>query len=200
MVLTIINDLILANHPIKNTKFLLSYGIFSYTVFVGLSLIDEIRNAHIKIKEISQKVFIDPLTGVYNRYILTNIELNENDVIVFFDLNDLKKINNKHGHKTGDEALIFLANTLKGFLRKDDYIIRLGGDEFVVIMRNCNISKSKEKFEIIQKHLKEFRISLSISYGIVQYKDSIEKSLKRADKYMYRMKSSMKKSKSYKYK
>ncbi|SHF35210.1 diguanylate cyclase (GGDEF) domain-containing protein [Marinitoga hydrogenitolerans DSM 16785] len=200
LIFTIIHDLILVSFPIKNSKFLLSYGIFSYTIFIGLTLVEELRKAHIKVKEISLKAFIDPLTNLHNRVYLENIPFSDNDTIIFFDMNDLKKINDKHGHDAGDKALIYLANTVKKTLRKNDYILRLGGDEFVAVMKNCSPSIAKQKFELIQNEIKNYKIPLSISYGITKYKNDIKKTLKSADRYMYRMKSEIKKSKKYKYK
>ncbi|NUV00549.1 hypothetical protein XO12_10820 [Marinitoga sp. 1154] len=197
---TIIHDLILVNFSINNSKFLFSYGIFSYTILVGISLVEEIRKAHIKMRKISLKALKDPLTNAYNRLFLKQIHFNENDSLIFFDLNDLKKINNKHGHKKGDEVLIYTVETVRKHLRKEDYIIRLGGDEFLVILKNCDIKIAKEKFSKIQEDLKNYNIPVFISYGIVQYKDSLDKTIKRADKYMYKMKSEIKKSKKYKFK
>ncbi|GAB6190243.1 hypothetical protein JCM30566_19860 [Marinitoga arctica] len=55
--LTIIHDLIIVNYPIKNERFLFSYGIFSYVIFIGLILVDEIRKANIKAKKLYSEVF-----------------------------------------------------------------------------------------------------------------------------------------------
>lgn len=85
----------------------------------------------------------DPLTGILNRRSV--ILLAENRLAsarrrhqafscVAFDLDNLKMLNDAHGHATGDQALIHLTTIVKKLVRKEDIFGRLGGDEFVVFM------------------------------------------------------------------
>lgn len=85
----------------------------------------------------------DPLTGLSNR---RGFELVGNKLLevcarrglpatlVFLDLDGLKKINDKHGHHVGDEAIQAFARILAAAFRGSDVIARLGGDEFAVLM------------------------------------------------------------------
>ena len=62
--------------------------------------------------------------------------------LLFFDLNDFKKINDVHGHAEGDRALKTFADVLRNELRDSDVIGRLGGDEFVAILTDSTSSQT----------------------------------------------------------
>jgi len=84
----------------------------------------------------------DPLTGLDNRLSL-NLRLEQllaqtrrshgQAAVMFLDLDRFKKINDTHGHQTGDVLLQAVANRLRELLREVDTIARLGGDEFIVV-------------------------------------------------------------------
>ena len=84
----------------------------------------------------------DPLTGLDNRLSL-NLRLdlllaqtrrsNGSAAVLFIDLDHFKKINDSHGHQTGDLLLIAVAQRLHELLREVDTIARLGGDEFIIV-------------------------------------------------------------------
>lgn len=87
----------------------------------------------------------DALTGVLNRRQLEAV-LEEEFVratrhgwplsIAFIDLDDFKKINDAHGHLTGDDVLREFADKLQGQLRQTDTVARFGGEEFVALLPN----------------------------------------------------------------
>jgi diguanylate cyclase (GGDEF)-like protein/PAS domain S-box-containing protein len=84
----------------------------------------------------------DPLTGLDNRLSL-NLRLDQllaqtrraqgTAAVMFLDLDHFKKINDTHGHATGDQLLLAVAERLRDLLREVDTIARLGGDEFIVV-------------------------------------------------------------------
>jgi len=84
----------------------------------------------------------DPLTGLDNRLSL-NLRLDQllaqtrrahgTAALMFLDLDHFKKINDTHGHATGDQLLVAVADRLRELLREVDTIARLGGDEFIVV-------------------------------------------------------------------
>jgi diguanylate cyclase (GGDEF)-like protein len=55
-------------------------------------------------------------------------------VLVFADLDDLKGINDRHGHATGDAAIRLVASAFKSILREADIVARWSGDEFVALL------------------------------------------------------------------
>jgi diguanylate cyclase (GGDEF)-like protein/PAS domain S-box-containing protein len=84
----------------------------------------------------------DPLTGVANRATFRDLlgsalARGERDLAVgFCDLDDFKDVNDRHGHRLGDDLLIEVVSRLRRGLRAGDEIARIGGDEFAVLWRN----------------------------------------------------------------
>ena len=82
----------------------------------------------------------DPLTGLKNRRALKEDfrrlraladRSGQPLLVTLWDLNDLKRINDRHGHKAGDRMILRFARTLEQALREGDGLYRIGGDEFV---------------------------------------------------------------------
>lgn len=93
----------------------------------------------------------DPLTNLLNRRaFLAALELARSEaemklaqhMLLVFDLDHFKPINDEAGHEAGDHALRMLAECLLSHVRKDDIVARLGGDEFAIILRHCDIEES----------------------------------------------------------
>ena len=89
----------------------------------------------------------DSLTGLYNhRYFHERLraELNrasrshDSIAVLMLDIDDFKRVNEVHGHGSGDQVLVALANTLRALVRASDVVCRLGGEEFGVIMASCD--------------------------------------------------------------
>ena len=95
---------------------------------------------------------VDELTGIANRRGILEALLRE-DLrfkryggrlsILFIDLNRFKEINDRNGHKCGDQVLTSVADTLKNVLRGSDTIGRLGGDEFLAILPGVELGEAK---------------------------------------------------------
>jgi len=56
--------------------------------------------------------------------------------LVFVDLDDFKKVNDRHGHDEGDRVLRNAAEAIRGMLRQSDILVRWGGEEFLLVMPN----------------------------------------------------------------
>ncbi|MFT6917578.1 MAG: diguanylate cyclase (GGDEF)-like protein [Cognaticolwellia sp.] len=69
-----------------------------------------------------------------NQAILQNNHQHNSLAVAFLDLDDLKTVNNAHGHDVGDELLIIISLRIKEVLRKGDTLARIGGDEFVLVL------------------------------------------------------------------
>ena len=116
------------------------------------------------ISELDVSARRDPLTGTLNRRGLDErlgIELararrtSEPLTIVTADLDGLKDINDRHGHRAGDEALELAADVMAGGLRDVDVLARAGGDEFVLLLPNCLPEAGLKIAEGLRKRLSE---------------------------------------------
>jgi diguanylate cyclase (GGDEF)-like protein len=146
---------------------------------------------------------IDEPTGLYNRrrfFVLTerslklSVRTKKKLLLLFIDMDNLKGINDHHGHNEGDQALIDLANILKKTFRESDIVARIGGDEFVVLSESTEENGEivlTRLYENIKDHnAKRSRVySLSISVGATQFDPnhpvSIDELLSKADALMY---------------
>lgn len=152
---------------------------------------------------LSLNLCIDFMTGLYNRRYLDSVINNifennyEKTVLIVFDMDNLKIINDKFGHIKGDKAILETVNILKNNFDKKDILIRLGGDEFLAIVIGSDEDGVKAKLLLIDRDLinrgNELRIPLSISYGIAKYESKIDKDIflklfKEADEEMYKQK------------
>ena len=114
--------------------------------------------------------------------------------LVFIDLNEFKKINDRYGHAAGDAALKVAADILAENVRESDIIGRIGGDEFAVVLLNSAKEPALRKAEGLVTALKGARIpvngdilSLSAAIGVAQIGEgeSADDALARADAEMY---------------
>ncbi len=148
---------------------------------------------------LKEKYHLDILTSCYNRLILKEIneEIVENDTaVLYFDIDNLKTVNDKYGHYVGDLYIQTFANELLKHFKFPAKCIRYGGDEFVVIYPNTNDEEIKNNVKILEescakiKKLGGYDLSISSSNGyyfgdgINKYKDIISK----ADAKMYLVK------------
>ena len=162
------------------------------------------REMEQRLREIS---VVDDLTGMYNRrgfYTLAGKQLNISQRtgkclhLCFFDLDNMKEINDVFGHNEGDNAIRAAAGILKKVFRSSDIISRWGGDEFVVLMINAEFDNIQSIEERIKHEMNvfngssELKYTLSMSWGIVKHEPAnpagVEELIKLADTIMYRNK------------
>ena len=125
----------------------------------------------------------DPLTGLANRRSFVR-EL-EREVaraaryerrlaLVVFDLDGFKQVNDAHGHAAGDEALVRLAETVLGAIRRGDRAFRLGGDEFALILDTADAADARYVAERVGEALAgsaDQRLrSLRASFGVALFR------------------------------
>jgi len=148
----------------------------------------------------------DDLTGLFNRrgllkqaapYFDFARRQKENLLLLFIDLDGMKKINDEFGHNEGDNALINTAAILNSSFRTSDIIARLGGDEFTVLVTDLNASK-EEAITRLNENLKAYNatetrgIKLAFSIGVATLEPErmtcFEELLEQADQAMYEQK------------
>jgi diguanylate cyclase (GGDEF)-like protein len=116
-------------------------------------------------------------------------------VLFFVDVNNLKEINDRHGHGMGDEAIREVANSLRATFRTTDLLARLSGDEFVVLamMPRDQIEQVTGKLSSRLEHFNSTAgrpYRLAVSVGAAEFNDGepLDAVLARADDAMYREK------------
>jgi diguanylate cyclase (GGDEF)-like protein/PAS domain S-box-containing protein len=148
----------------------------------------------------------DDLTGLFNRrgllkqaapYFDFARRQKENLLLLFIDLDGMKRINDEFGHNEGDNALINTAAILNRSFRSTDIIARLGGDEFTVLVTDLNASK-EDAITRLNENLKAYNASetrghkLAFSIGVATLEQErmtcFEELLEQADQAMYEQK------------
>jgi diguanylate cyclase (GGDEF)-like protein len=153
------------------------------------------------INDISFKLNLDPLTGIYRKNYLNEIgekilRNKEKFALVVLDLDDFKKINDTYGHQVGDKVLKEFVNIVKKQIRKDDVFARWGGEEFLLLMRSTTPNDVEHRVESIREHIEKYIFNevkhITCSFGIACSKDGddMDSILYRADKALYEAKAS----------
>lgn len=116
--------------------------------FIGRRLYEARRDAHLlvqrelDIQRLREEASRDPLTGLPNRRsLLTALATatagrsqdGRHHAFFLLDLNEFKRVNDQHGHATGDRVLRVVVERFKAASRPSDLLARLGGDEFAVL-------------------------------------------------------------------
>ena len=170
-----------------------------------------VRQISSPIDKMLDKVNYDALTGIYNRryfderlkYIMQSLSRSESPLsLMMIDIDLFKKYNDTYGHNEGDSCLRIIARTIsQSVTRTGDFVARYGGEEFSVVLpntneegaciiadkilesiRSCNIPhKASEVAECVT-------VSIGITTGAVNFSQSAEDYIKRADEMLYKSK------------
>lgn len=105
---------------------------------------------------------------------------------ILVDVDNLKDINDNHGHVHGDELLISVAEAIRQSVRASDICARFGGDEFLIFAAGCDLDAATE---IARRILSKVQSGVSIGIDIAPLSDAkFEAMYKRADQALYRAK------------
>lgn len=117
--------------------------------------------------------------------------------VVYFDVNNMKQINDAHGHPAGDAALRHVATVLQQNIRSSDVVGRLGGDEFGVILAQTDAEQAYSKAAALAEaianaplHWGGETLSVSAAYGVHSFSgsDDAQRAIEAADRAMYEQK------------
>jgi diguanylate cyclase (GGDEF)-like protein/PAS domain S-box-containing protein len=151
----------------------------------------------------------DPLTGLANRVLLHDhleraVARRDRSggtvALLFVDLDDFKRVNDRYGHAAGDEILVRVAGRLAGAVRAEDVVGRQSGDEFAVLLGH--VGSEDEAIASAERILRELRRPIQLgasamvvggSIGIALASEAattVEELITRADAAMYAAKAS----------
>lgn len=146
----------------------------------------------------------DPLTGLYNRRYMEDsldryVRLAQREgrkvSVIMIDLDHFKRLNDEHGHATGDAVLREAAAAIVGALRETDVACRYGGEEMIVFLPDCSLEDAAVKAEQIRERIEALsgthgaKVSASLGVSSVPSTSSNSADLvKAADTALYRAK------------
>lgn len=205
--------------PLDNHDFLfyeLILELFSKEITSAIKLNNE-QEANLKLEtknsrlaqyntKITTLSTTDELTGLHNRrgfinlaskMIKKSLSNKQNGMILFCDMDGLKKINDTYGHEAGDRAILIQSQILRNVCRSSDIISRFGGDEFAIAINGMDKSGFNTFLKRVDSEAKmvnetsgeKFNVSLSIGSALFDKENSdLEKLLAIADKQLYKVK------------
>ncbi len=198
------NDAVFAAQESAETKQRLFKFLFVLIVInvAGLVILGFLIRNHVR-NRLEVLAHQDALTGVYNRHtfdIIIHRELEKAEryggalSVLMADIDRFKRINDTHGHETGDQVLVTLADIIENTIRKSDVLCRIGGEEFVIIAASTdstNVAVLAEKVRSVVEE-QDFggvgRVTVSIGSATFGQGDTKDSLLKRADEALYRAK------------
>ena len=138
-----------------------------------------LRNAWL-LEQVTRSAATDGLTGIANRRtfdVAISRELaragraSEPVSLLMLDVDHFKKLNDIHGHQTGDELLRQVARILAGHSREFDTTARYGGEEFAVILPSCGPTESVEIAERLRRLIGEAdsAVAVTVSVGVATF-------------------------------
>ncbi|MDA8163583.1 MAG: sensor domain-containing diguanylate cyclase [Desulfobacteraceae bacterium] len=162
---------------------------------------------HEKVRELAM---VDSLTGLSNRHYFNEVYRREvrrvqryghSVCVLMMDVDDLKRVNDNHGHLVGDKVLTILAGILKDSVRQSDVVARVGGDEFVILMPMADEASGREVARRIAERIETWNgksllpgVRLGLSIGIrAAGPENVERLLLNADQELYQSKDLKKK-------
>ncbi len=176
-------------------------GVVSLMALILAAVVSEHRQVEEQLRHLSLS---DPLTGLANYRHLTAVlegEIRRSErtlrpfALVFIDVHDLKKINDRHGHLVGNRALCRLAQALRSSCRAVDTAARFGGDEFALVLPETEEAGAWYLAHRVRERLAQDdeQPPISVSLGAAVYPrdgKTVEGLLGVADRILYEMKAS----------
>lgn len=148
--------------------------------------------------ELKSMAFRDPLTGIGNRVMLeawlSQQPMEAPITVLMLDLDHFKLINDRFGHKVGDQALVAVASCLANNTRRDDLLVRWGGEEFLLILKNVEGSQATRVAENLRQKVEQISLlpdqePMTVSIGLVACKVSeFDMAMSMADEALYQAK------------
>lgn len=166
---------------------------------------EELRRQNAGLEKIADEDAMLPVANrrAFVRELSRNMSFSERydqpSSLAFFDVNNMKTINDMHGHAAGDAALMHVAQTLVDNVRHSDMVGRLGGDEFGVLLAQIDEAAAKIKTEELADKInanpvkwRDVELEVTIAHGSYTFNgaEDAHEALEAADRAMYAQKKS----------
>jgi diguanylate cyclase (GGDEF)-like protein len=166
----------------------------------------EVEQAHAKLDDLSRAADQDMLLPILNRRAFIReiarftafAERHGTPAcLIYFDLDDFKRVNDAHGHDGGDAVLRHFSDLIASQIRETDVFARLGGDEFGVILAHVKGEQAARKGAALAKALQDHppvvggqKVPLAFSYGVYELRagEAPDAAMRQADRAMYAQK------------
>lgn len=197
IVLNIVHSIYILKLPLTPTSFFIpTTAGFAF----GLAL------AHIKVlsSRLQEMAYTDSLTHLHNRLYITHfleVEIERSRrykstfSLILFDLDYFKKVNDQHGHQTGDKILQQVAKLVSNANRDADILSRYGGEEFMILASATGIDGAAKHAERLRRDIENHKFGLprkiTASFGVAEFDpadDDINSLIRRADIALYNAK------------
>lgn len=173
------------------------------TIGFGLSSIRLRRERDELIRKLDRLAYTDSLTGAVNRH--RGVERIEHEIrrgqrygthfsLLFFDIDNFKKINDTHGHAVGDRVLAGVAKRIEKALRATDTLIRWGGEEFLILLPETKLADAvalaRKLRKVLEERSEDLPLPITASFGVAEWngEEDLDALIGRADARMYEAK------------
>jgi diguanylate cyclase (GGDEF)-like protein len=189
--------------PTMTTPFALLYGVMSV---VFATLINNVISARLQAR-LHQRAVTDHLTGALSRHALAEgaatLLASDRDghsrlAVIMVDLDHFKRINDEHGHASGDAVLRHATKSMQAQLRPEALLVRYGGEEFVALVPVSDLPCARQVAERMRQGLQGLvwsdvvpglqQVTASVGVTLLAGDESLERALARADDALYRAK------------
>ena len=181
------------------------YGFVLYSsIRLYLEIRENIKSVKHDNEKLRESVYIDQLSGLYNRKYLEEFlgskEFKDNMEsynIIIVDVDDFKAVNDTYGHSVGDEVIRVCGESILSSIRKDSFGVRYGGEEFIILSK-CQVNipvkiarRVSDKFKSMTKKMSEIEGLKTLSIGISKFgpNKTFEMVFDEADRALYKAKS-----------
>lgn len=193
--------------PLVDVIFFSRIGLMCFLIILGYHALKEAvaeKEGQIEKETWKRLAVTDTLTGLPNRMsfeermkFYREEKQSGKPIVMVVDLNNLKWINDKFGHSTGDVAIIRTGDFLRQTFQNEAECFRIGGDEFCVIAEDMTVEEFEYRMELFTALLRQenqnTEYKLSAAYGFVKADSGgIDETFRQADQRMYECKLRMK--------
>ena len=159
------------------------------------ALYDDLAESHANYRKAAER---DALTMAYNRHaffqllnFMTDLDEPASGALAMIDADDLKLLNDRHGHVEGDVALVRIVETVQQKVRPEDHLFRWGGDEFVLVAPGLTAAALAARLDLVNASLAlTGTVEVQVSFGVVEFRNATDllDAVERADACMFAQK------------